>query len=114
MTTTKPKTPPPPKTPRSEDTAADDSAPAEPAATDAPSAVEGDAFEVAHFVAIQANPVEEVIIQTAQEIADADGDVNVTLFDANNDPQAQIAQCEDAIAPDSSTGSCSRRSPARP
>jgi ABC-type sugar transport system substrate-binding protein len=55
-------------------------------------------FEVAHFVAIQANPVEEGIIQTAQATADAAGDVNVTLFDANNDPQAQIAQCEDAIA----------------
>ncbi len=39
-----------------------------------------------------------MIIKTAQETADAAGDVNVTLFDANNDPQAQIAQCEDAIA----------------
>ena len=30
---------------------------------------------------IKANPVEEVIITTAQETADAAGDVNVTLFD---------------------------------
>jgi ribose transport system substrate-binding protein len=72
----------------------------EPAATELAASETADAgpFEVAHFVAIQANPVEEVIIKTAQETADAAGDVNVTLFDANNDPQAQIAQCEDAIA----------------
>ena len=39
-----------------------------------------------------------MIIRTAQEVADADGNVNVTLFDANSDPQAQIAQCQDALA----------------
>ncbi len=60
--------------------------PRRPAPRTPPAQVEGDAFEVAHFVAIQANPVEEVIIKTAQETADAAGDVNVTLFDANNDP----------------------------
>ena len=59
---------------------------------------DGETLEIAHFVAIQANPVEEVIIQAAQEVADADGHVNVTLFDANSDPQAQIAQCQDALA----------------
>jgi ABC-type sugar transport system substrate-binding protein len=84
--------------------AAETAAATEPAGTEAPSTAAPTAapsegpFEVAHFVAIQANPVEEVIIQTAQATADAAGDVNVTLFDANNDPQAQIAQCEDAIA----------------
>ena len=74
-------------------------------ATEAPATEEtaarpadGDTLEIAHFVAIQANPVEEVIIQAAQEVADADGNVNVTLFDANSDPQAQIAQCQDALA----------------
>ena len=59
---------------------------------------DGETLEIAHFVAIQANPVEEVIIRAAQEVADADGNVNVTLFDANSDPQAQIAQCQDALA----------------
>jgi ribose transport system substrate-binding protein len=54
-------------------------------------------LEIAHFVAIQANPVEEVIITTAQATADAEDGVNVTLFDASNDPQNQIAQCQDAI-----------------
>jgi ribose transport system substrate-binding protein len=54
-------------------------------------------LEIAHFVAIQANPVEEVIINTAQDTADAEGGINVTLFDAGNDPQNQISQCEDAI-----------------
>jgi ABC-type sugar transport system substrate-binding protein len=67
-------------------------------ASEGTAAAGGEPLEIAHFVAIQANPVEEVIINSAQETADADGAVNVTLFDANNDPQAQIAQCEDAIA----------------
>ena len=74
-------------------------------ATEAPATEEtgaapadGETLEIAHFVAIQANPVEEVIIRAAQEVADADGNVNVTLFDANSDPQAQIAQCQDALA----------------
>jgi ribose transport system substrate-binding protein len=62
----------------------------------APSA--GEPLEIAQFVAIQANPVEEVIIKTAADVAAADGNVNITVFDANNDPQAQIAQCQDALA----------------
>jgi ABC-type sugar transport system substrate-binding protein len=62
------------------------------------SAPSGEPVEIAQFVAIQANPVEEVIIQAAAEVAEADGNVNLTVFDANNDPQAQIAQCQDALA----------------
>jgi ribose transport system substrate-binding protein len=67
-----------------------------PAGTDGASS--GEPLEIAQFVAIQANPVEEVIIKSAADVAAADGNVTITVFDANNDPQAQIAQCEDALA----------------
>lgn len=52
---------------------------------------------IAHFVAIQANPVEQVIIKSAKDTG-AKMNATVTLFDSNNDVQKEIANCNDAIA----------------
>lgn len=52
---------------------------------------------IAHFVAIQANPVEQVIIKSAKETGEK-MNATVTLFDSNNDVQKEIANCNDAIA----------------
>jgi ribose transport system substrate-binding protein len=52
---------------------------------------------IAHFVAIQANPVEQVIIKSAKDTAKANN-ASVTTFDSNNDVQRELANCQDAIA----------------
>jgi ABC-type sugar transport system substrate-binding protein len=52
---------------------------------------------IAHFVAIQANPVEQVIIKSAQQVG-KEQNATVTVFDSNNDVQREIANCNDAIA----------------
>jgi ribose transport system substrate-binding protein len=52
---------------------------------------------IAHFVAIQANPVEQVIIKSAKDTARANN-ATVTTFDSNNDVQRELANCQDAIA----------------
>jgi len=52
---------------------------------------------IAHFVAIQANPVEQVIIAAGQEVG-KEQNATVTVFDSNNDVQRELANCQDAIA----------------
>jgi ABC-type sugar transport system substrate-binding protein len=52
---------------------------------------------IAHFVAIQANPVEQVIIKSAKDTGKANN-ATVTTFDSNNDVQRELANCQDAIA----------------
>jgi ABC-type sugar transport system substrate-binding protein len=52
---------------------------------------------IAHFVAIQANPVEQVIIKSAKDTGTANN-ATVTTFDSNNDVQRELANCQDAIA----------------
>src|SRR5215207_927349 len=52
---------------------------------------------IAHFVAIQANPVEQVIIKSAKDTGRANN-ATVTTFDSNNDVQRELANCQDAIA----------------
>jgi ABC-type sugar transport system substrate-binding protein len=52
---------------------------------------------IAHFVAIQANPLEQVVIAESRRTA-AKMDANVTIFDSNNDVQREINNCNDAIA----------------
>jgi ribose transport system substrate-binding protein len=52
---------------------------------------------IAHFVAIQANPVEQVIIAAGQQVG-KDQNATVTVFDSNNDVQRELANCQDAIA----------------
>jgi ribose transport system substrate-binding protein len=52
---------------------------------------------IAHFVAIQANPVEQVIIKSGQDVGKEEN-ATVTVFDSNNDVQRELANCQDAIA----------------
>jgi ABC-type sugar transport system substrate-binding protein len=52
---------------------------------------------VAHFVAVQANPVEQIIIDTAKKVAKDEG-ADITTFDSNNDIQKELSNCNDAIA----------------
>ena len=52
---------------------------------------------IAHFVAIQANPLEQVVIAESKKTAAA-MHANVTIFDSNNDVQREINNCNDAIA----------------
>ncbi|HEY7603163.1 MAG TPA: sugar ABC transporter substrate-binding protein [Gaiellaceae bacterium] len=53
---------------------------------------------IALFVAIQANPVEQAIINNVKAVAKADGAVKVDVFDSNNSVPKEIANCNDAIA----------------
>jgi ABC-type sugar transport system substrate-binding protein len=53
--------------------------------------------QIAHFVAVQANPVEQIIIDTAKKTGAAEG-ADVTTFDSNNDIQKELSNCNDAIA----------------
>ncbi len=53
---------------------------------------------IALFVAIQANPVEQAIINNVKGVAKADGAVSVDVFDSNNSVPKEIANCNDAIA----------------
>jgi ribose transport system substrate-binding protein len=52
---------------------------------------------LAYFVAHQANPYEQSNIDEGEKTA-AEMGAEVTLFDGANDPQKQVAQCQDAIA----------------
>jgi ABC-type sugar transport system substrate-binding protein len=52
---------------------------------------------IAHFVAIQANPLEQVVIAESKKTAAANN-ASVTIFDSNNDVQREINNCNDAIA----------------
>jgi ribose transport system substrate-binding protein len=65
----------------------------------APSTGTGDGkhVNIAHFVAIQANPVEQVIIKAGQDVG-REMNATVTVFDSNNDVQRELANCQDAIA----------------
>jgi ABC-type sugar transport system substrate-binding protein len=53
---------------------------------------------VALFVAIQANPVEQSLINHFEGIAKQDGAATVVVFDSNNSVPKEIANCNDAIA----------------
>jgi ribose transport system substrate-binding protein len=52
---------------------------------------------IAHFVAVQANPVEQIIIDSAKQVAKEQG-AEITTFDSNNDIQKELSNCNDAIA----------------
>jgi ribose transport system substrate-binding protein len=52
---------------------------------------------IAHFVAVQANPVEKIIIDAAKQVAKEQG-ADITTFDSNNDIQRELNNCNDAIA----------------
>jgi ribose transport system substrate-binding protein len=53
---------------------------------------------IALFVAIQANPVEQAIINNFNAIAKKDGAAKFVVFDSNNSVPKEIANCNDAIA----------------
>jgi ribose transport system substrate-binding protein len=53
---------------------------------------------VALFVAIQSNPVEQMIINNFMKVAEEDGSAKFVVFDSNNSVQKEIANCNDAIA----------------
>jgi ribose transport system substrate-binding protein len=53
---------------------------------------------VALFVAIQANPVEQAIINDFQKVAKEDGAAKFVVFDSADSVQKEIANCNDAIA----------------
>jgi ribose transport system substrate-binding protein len=64
------------------------------------SSASGDAnkhVNIAHFVAIQANPLEQIVISQSKKVAAANN-ASVTIFDSNNDVQKEINNCNDAIA----------------
>src|SRR5207248_1780740 len=54
--------------------------------------------KIALFVAIQANPVEQSIIETFKQVAEKDGATKLVVFDSNNSVQKELANCNDAIA----------------
>src|SRR6185436_6888259 len=53
---------------------------------------------IALFVEIQANPVEQAIINSFEKVAAEDGSARFVVFDSNNSVQKEIANCNDAIA----------------
>jgi len=53
---------------------------------------------IALFVAIQSNPVEQAIINNFNAVAKKDGAAKFVVFDSNNSVQKEIANCNDAIA----------------
>ncbi len=73
----------------------------EPAATTAASGGGGDGggekIEVAHFTAYLGSPFDQASLEASKEHAGA-MNAAVTNFDAGNDPQKQLQQCQDAIA----------------
>jgi ABC-type sugar transport system substrate-binding protein len=64
----------------------------------APASAAGKQVSIALFVAIQANPVEQAIINAFNKVATDDGAVKVVVFDSNNSVQKELANCNDAIA----------------
>jgi ABC-type sugar transport system substrate-binding protein len=69
----------------------------EPASGDSGGGDAGKKVNIAHFVAIQANPLEQVVISESKKTAAA-MNASVTIFDSNNDVQREINNCNDAIA----------------
>jgi ribose transport system substrate-binding protein len=61
-------------------------------------AVSQEETAIALFVAIQANPVEQAIINAFNEVAKEDGNVRFVVFDSDNSVQKELANCSDAIA----------------
>jgi ribose transport system substrate-binding protein len=53
---------------------------------------------IALFVAIQSNPVEQAIINNFNAVAKADGSGKFQVFDSNNSVAKEIANCNDALA----------------
>lgn len=53
---------------------------------------------IALFVAIQSNPVEQMIINSYMDVAKEDGATKFVVFDSNNSVQKELANCNDAIA----------------
>jgi ABC-type sugar transport system substrate-binding protein len=53
---------------------------------------------IALFVAIQSNPVEQMIINSFMKVAQEDGSAKFVVFDSNNSVPKEIANCNDAIA----------------
>src|SRR5665213_1792918 len=68
------------------------------AGTSAATAAEKKPVTIALFVAIQANPVEQAIINNFMEVAKTDGAAKFVVFDSNTSVQKEIANCNDAIA----------------
>lgn len=58
---------------------------------------EGERLQVALMAFAVANTYVAPMLEQAQAVADANN-VELTIFDANNDPNAQLAQLQDAIA----------------
>src|SRR3546814_3724689 len=64
---------------------------------DGSAAPEYETIEVAFLSFAVANTYDTPMLEAAQQVADANN-VNLTVFDANNDPTAQASQLQDAIA----------------
>jgi ribose transport system substrate-binding protein len=62
-----------------------------------PGGGEDETIQVAYLSFAVANTYDTPMLAAAQEVADANN-VELTVFDANNDPNAQLAQLQDAIA----------------
>jgi ribose transport system substrate-binding protein len=62
-----------------------------------PGGGEEETIQVAYLSFAVANTYDTPMLAAAQEVADANN-VELTVFDANNDPNAQLAQLQDAIA----------------
>ena len=61
-------------------------------------AAEGKDVTIALFVAIQANPVEQAIINAFNKVAEEDGAAKFVVFNSDNSVQKELANCNDAIA----------------
>jgi ABC-type sugar transport system substrate-binding protein len=61
-------------------------------------AVDKKPVTIALFVAIQANPIEQAIINAFNDVAKEDGATNFVVFDSDNSVQKELANCNDAIA----------------
>src|SRR4029078_2588580 len=53
---------------------------------------------IALFVAIQANPVEQAIIDNFNKVAADDGNARFVVFDSNKSVEKELANCKHAIA----------------
>jgi ribose transport system substrate-binding protein len=66
------------------------------AATSSPSSSNGGTLQIAYLSFAVANSYDAPMLAAAQAEAD-DSNAKLTVFDANNDPQAQFSQLQDAI-----------------
>lgn len=62
------------------------------------SAAETKEVKIALLVAIQANPVEQSIINAFHQVAEKDGRAQFAVFDSDNSVQKELANCNDVIA----------------